>query len=267
MKRFTFSGGLTDRHESRRGATAGGGGAENAAGERTSVPLPTRWAFWFGLDGDLRFLSHHDMMRLMERAVARAGLPVKHSQGFNPRPKLSLVLPRPVGVASRRELLTLDFEPPLEDPGWACRLAGQLPAGMTALGAQPLASGKAPRVRKARYEITLRPEELPLATAHLAELGRPAAPVEDQPGRTDLRARLGEVKLENDTLTFELLRDETGPGRPKDALKRLGLVKETQDAQPEAAREGERGTQTRGMAFGDPVLARLVRTDLECDFQ
>ncbi|MHC4716562.1 MAG: TIGR03936 family radical SAM-associated protein, partial [Planctomycetota bacterium] len=72
------------------------------------------WGVWFTVTGDPRFLSHHDLMRLMARAAARAGMPLKHSAGFNPRPKLSLVLPRPVGVASRCELMAVQLTRPVD---------------------------------------------------------------------------------------------------------------------------------------------------------
>ena len=59
----------------------------------------------FRIGGLLRFLSHAETLRLLERACVRAGVPVKYSQGFNPHAKFSLPLPRPVGVASDDELL------------------------------------------------------------------------------------------------------------------------------------------------------------------
>lgn len=61
----------------------------------------------FAIGGLLRFLSHAETLRLFERACARAGVPIRYSQGFNPHPKLSLPLPRPVGVESDDELLVL----------------------------------------------------------------------------------------------------------------------------------------------------------------
>lgn len=54
------------------------------------------------------WISHLDLMRLFQRAFKRAGLPLKHTQGFNPRPSVSIALPLSVGVASDCELL--DFE-------------------------------------------------------------------------------------------------------------------------------------------------------------
>jgi radical SAM-linked protein len=47
------------------------------------------------------------MLRVFQRACVRAGIEIQYSQGFNPRPKLSLPLPRPVGVASDDELLCI----------------------------------------------------------------------------------------------------------------------------------------------------------------
>lgn len=61
----------------------------------------------FAIGGMLRFLSHAETLRVFQRACARAHLPVKFTEGFNPHPKLSLPLPRPVGVVSDDELLVL----------------------------------------------------------------------------------------------------------------------------------------------------------------
>ncbi len=54
------------------------------------------------------WISHLDLMRVFQRAFKRAGLPLTHTQGFNPRPSVSIALPLSVGVESACELL--DFE-------------------------------------------------------------------------------------------------------------------------------------------------------------
>lgn len=56
------------------------------------------------------WMSHLDLMRLFQRAFKRAGLPLKHTQGFNPRPSVSIALPLSVGVASCCELLDFDLD-------------------------------------------------------------------------------------------------------------------------------------------------------------
>lgn len=62
----------------------------------------------FEKNGSAVWISHLDLMRLFQRAFKRAGLPLKHTQGFNPRPSVSIALPLSVGVSSQCELL--DFE-------------------------------------------------------------------------------------------------------------------------------------------------------------
>lgn len=59
--------------------------------------------------GNAVWMSHLDLMRLFQRAFKRAGLPLTHTQGFNPRPSVSIALPLSVGVQSQCELLDFDL--------------------------------------------------------------------------------------------------------------------------------------------------------------
>ena len=56
------------------------------------------------------WISHLDLMRVFQRAFKRAGLLLTHTQGFNPRPSVSIALPLSVGIESRCELLDFDLE-------------------------------------------------------------------------------------------------------------------------------------------------------------
>lgn len=64
----------------------------------------------FEKTGNAVWISHLDLMRLFQRAFKRAELPLKHTQGFNPRPSVSIALPLSVGVESRCELLDFDLD-------------------------------------------------------------------------------------------------------------------------------------------------------------
>ncbi len=64
----------------------------------------------FSKTGDAIWMSHLDLMRLFQRAFKRAGLPLTHTKGFNPRPSVSIALPLSVGVESQCELLDFDLE-------------------------------------------------------------------------------------------------------------------------------------------------------------
>lgn len=64
----------------------------------------------FEKKGNSVWISHLDLMRLFQRAFKRADLPLKHTQGFNPRPSVSIALPLSVGVESECELMDFDLD-------------------------------------------------------------------------------------------------------------------------------------------------------------
>lgn len=60
--------------------------------------------------GKVRFLSHRDLARILERAVRRAGLPVAYSQGYSPRARLHFGLALSTGYESLAEYLDIDLD-------------------------------------------------------------------------------------------------------------------------------------------------------------
>ena len=80
------------------------------------------------------WISHLDLMRLFQRAFKRAGFMLTHTQGYNPRPSVSIALPLSVGIESVCELL--DFDLSTDMPPYAQirdRLNDALPAGVRVL--------------------------------------------------------------------------------------------------------------------------------------
>jgi radical SAM-linked protein len=190
------------------------------------------------VEGDLRFLSHHDMMRAMERLVCRAKLPLKYSQGFNPRPALSLAVPRPVGVASKADLLVLALEQDLQAETLLESFnQASPPTGLRATKAYRLEKA-APRAKSARYELPLAPQRLPAVRARLDELAaQDSWPVQrssagkDRSGRDvpstqtqiDLRQLIRDLHLEGDCLQITLAPRGDVWARPAEVLTLLGL--------------------------------------------
>jgi radical SAM-linked protein len=94
-------------------------------------------AFRFKIGGNLRFLSHQETVRLFQRALVRSGIKLNYSEGFNPRPRISLPLPRSVGLEGDAELLCAltEIDTPAESKAQEKtdaeqirgRLEGQLP--------------------------------------------------------------------------------------------------------------------------------------------
>ena len=64
----------------------------------------------FQKTGNAVWISHLDLMRVFQRSFQRAGLPLTHTKGFNPRPSVSIALPLSVGIESQCELLDFDLE-------------------------------------------------------------------------------------------------------------------------------------------------------------
>jgi radical SAM-linked protein len=62
----------------------------------------------FKKTGRAIYISHLDLMKTMQRAFSRADYPLKYSEGFNPRPQISIALPLSVGTGSVCELM--DFK-------------------------------------------------------------------------------------------------------------------------------------------------------------
>ena len=84
--------------------------------------------------GNAVWISHLDLMRLFQRAFKRAGLNLKHSQGFNPRPSVSIALPLSVGVESVCEILDFELEEYSADHEGICqKLNEALVAGVRVL--------------------------------------------------------------------------------------------------------------------------------------
>ncbi len=89
----------------------------------------------FEKSGNAIWISHLDLMRVFQRAFKRAGLPLTHTQGYNPRPSVSIALPLSVGVKSHCELLDFDLEEPVSCQQIKERLNPALIAGVRVLDA------------------------------------------------------------------------------------------------------------------------------------
>jgi radical SAM-linked protein len=104
----------------------------------------------------LKYLSHLDVMRLWERALRRADLPLAYSQGFSPHPKISIAAPLPLGVTGERELMDIFIQRRISPYLVQKTLAGQLPIDMSIISVVHL-SEEAPslqsQVRRAEYRV------------------------------------------------------------------------------------------------------------------
>ncbi len=89
--------------------------------------------FEFTKKGAMRYISHLDLMRLLVRAMRRAGLPLKLSEGFSPHPKLSLMRALKLGAESDREQGAVILREFVRMDDIKRRLQEQLPDGVSIL--------------------------------------------------------------------------------------------------------------------------------------
>jgi radical SAM-linked protein len=146
---------------------------------RTSVPpgQPVqKIRFEFQKVGELRYLSHLELMRALQRALRRAGVPLAYTQGFNPQPKVSVAQALAVGVEGLREPgeveLILRVEPAELVTRWNRQLPPELKilrAWEAPLNGLSLSAG----VRGATYQIRLQPNGWDPST--LADVGTAGA--------------------------------------------------------------------------------------------
>ena len=78
----------------------------------------------------MRFISHLDLMRLFMRALRRADLPIKMTEGFNPHPKLSIKRALKLGVESDNEEAVIVLKELISPEEFKERLQKQLPQGI-----------------------------------------------------------------------------------------------------------------------------------------
>jgi len=70
-------------------------------------PITVRLVVRYAKRGRMRFASHRDIARAVERGIRRAGLPIAYSAGFTPHPKISYAGAAPTGTASEAEYLEI----------------------------------------------------------------------------------------------------------------------------------------------------------------
>lgn len=107
----------------------------------------------FSITGMLRFISHLELQHFFARLALRVGLPVQFTQGFNPRPRISLPVPRTVGIASLDDRARVELEADIEPKSARERLGAVAPPGLEIRRAWRTAPGRLERVTALEWRI------------------------------------------------------------------------------------------------------------------
>ena len=176
----------------------------------------------FSKAGTAKYISHLDLMRTFQRAFQRAGIAIKHTEGFNPHPFVSIPLPLSVGFSSGCEVLECEIlDTPLDQvPG---RMNQVLPEGITVHRCYE-AQRKTKDLCYVNYIVTLDYESgapFGAETAICDILGRQSLVVE----KPSKKAKSGRVEVDlipliarstveerRDTITLDLVLRAQNPG-------------------------------------------------------
>jgi radical SAM-linked protein len=177
--------------------------------------------------GDLRFLSHHDLMRAFERMLRRSGLPFRSTEGFHPLPRMTFAAALALGIVGRQEVVDIEFDGPLAVEDVQHRLAAQAPPGLEILSVCAIDPKRGAQVCRAEYFFPVEAAQHPQLPERIAGLlGQDACWVErvkPQPRRFNVRPFVRGLSLEPHGLVIDLHVTPQGSARPEEVLQLLGL--------------------------------------------
>jgi radical SAM-linked protein len=196
----------------------------------------------FKRGGEVKFISHLDLIRLWQRAFQRARIPIAYSEGFSPHPRISLAAPLPIGVTSDAELMDIHLSKWVSPHFFTSALSQQLPPGIEIMQAYAIAPNQPSlqsQVSFAEYQVTVKMErgkaEIEAAISGL--LSAEHLPWQHQrdtgPRNYDLRALISDLwlidyKPSSSTIGMRLRCDAGGSGRPEQVSLALGFTRPPQ---------------------------------------
>lgn len=206
-----------------------GRGKKKVASRASVTPIRSRVRIKWGRSDRYRYISHLDNLRLMERLVRIANLPIAYSQGFNPTMKLSFGPPLPVGFTSETEFVDMTLEQPFMNYMLE-QLQRALPPGLTIHESGTVLTKNASLsalLNRVEYTVPLDcwtdtnalQTQIDRFMAHTAyEIERPGK----QAARTvDIRPAVFEIRIGAEVLTLSLGIGEGGYAKPTEVVEAL----------------------------------------------
>ncbi|MBD2012653.1 TIGR03960 family B12-binding radical SAM protein [Microcoleus sp. FACHB-53] len=117
-----------------------------------------RMRVWYGKLGDMALLSHLDLVRLYDRAVRRASLPIAYTGGYHPMPRIMIANALSLGVTSEGEIVEFELTQSMEVEEFKQRLASQLPSDIPVYRVEEVdlkAASATQVLERAEYLLTL----------------------------------------------------------------------------------------------------------------
>ena len=180
----------------------------------------------FTKTGKLRFLSHHDLMRLFERAMRRSGLPLRMTEGYNPHPILSFPTALGLGIESIDEVLEFELSAWTPPPKIEIALGGQLPEGVKLVKVEAFARKDRSAVEYVEYEARL-PEGVDPAEGVKSFLAKPELWIERKSDKgskkVELRRYVIAIVTEPGRALLRIRVTDQGTAKPEEILRAIGV--------------------------------------------
>jgi radical SAM-linked protein len=189
--------------------------------------LGDKFRLRFEKAGVLRLLSHHDLMRVLERMLRRAGLPFKSTAGFHPQPRVVFAQSLPLGVVGRDEVMELELTEPRDSDSVLADLNRQAPDGLRFHRAAVVPMKTTALPRRIVYTLPLPPDRAAETAAACERLtGQERVWVErvrPNPKGLNIRPYLRGVSVRDTALVIDLWVTNTGTARADELLRLLGV--------------------------------------------
>jgi radical SAM-linked protein len=176
----------------------------------------------------MRFLSHHDLMRLFERALRRSGLPLRMTEGYNPHPVLAFPTALGLGIESLDEILEFELSSWTSPKQLEKLLGEQLPGGVTIASAEAFDRKQRSYVSYVEYEARCHGPLEGVGERIRAFLARKDCPVErvsDKGSKTvEIRQYVMALEAENDCIYLRIRITDQGTAKPEEVLRSIGVT-------------------------------------------
>jgi radical SAM-linked protein len=188
--------------------------------------VPNRVRIRFSKRGDLRLISHRDLVRTLERLFRRANLDVRMSEGFHPKPRFNFASPLALGIGGDDEVLEVDLSDLIDLQELLEKLNQHSVPGLSFHAAESLEHTRKAQAARLCYRVELPDREVQRVAAATAELLASESCVvvrEPNARAVDVRPLVADLRVDGSSLWMTLLVSDQAGVRPRDVLEQLGL--------------------------------------------
>ncbi|MBI4848308.1 MAG: TIGR03960 family B12-binding radical SAM protein [Nitrospirae bacterium] len=212
------------------------------------IHVPTRIRVKFAKTGEMRYLSHQELMTAILRATRRANIPVAYSAGFHPHPKISFGPALSVGIEGLNEYFDIELTAMLKTPEFVEMLNAKLPEGIEARAAVLVPANERSLndlISRYEYEIDIDNADIEHIKSFMSK--QDCLVIREEKGQSvDIRPMVEKAEVSGGTLNLMLVDTEKTKARLHEVLKEM-LQKPVEEIQAAVAKRTRLYGYNRGV--------------------